>query len=69
MGWKTEPNENVRAAFPGHYWFHKYDGRPHFMWDDIEVSEQEFRRHVDAGSLARVDTALRVLRSGGEGAP
>jgi hypothetical protein len=46
MAWKTEPSENVRAAFPRHYWFHKYDGRPHFMWDDIEVSEQEFRRHV-----------------------
>jgi len=69
MGWKTEPNENVRAAFPEHYWFHKYDGRPHFMWDDIEVSEQEFRRHVDARSLARVDTALRLLRSDTKGVP
>jgi hypothetical protein len=39
------------------------------MWDDIEVSEQEFRRHVDAGSLARVDAALQVIRSGGDGAP
>jgi len=69
MAWKTEPNENVRAAAPAHYWFHKYDGRPHFMWDDIEVSEQEFRRHVNASSLARVDAALRIMKSGGDGAP
>jgi hypothetical protein len=68
MAWKTEPSENVRAAVPKHYWFHKYDGRPHFMWDDIEVSEQEFRRHVDAGCLARVDAVLRVMRSGSDGA-
>jgi hypothetical protein len=48
--------------------FHKYDGRPYFMWDDIEVSEREFRRHVDAGRLARVDAALQVMTSGGDGA-
>jgi hypothetical protein len=64
MAWKTEPTENVRAKAPKHYWFHKYDGRRHFMWDDIEVSEQEFRRHVDAGSLARVDAALEAMKAG-----
>jgi hypothetical protein len=69
MAWKTEPSENVRAAFPGYYWFHKYDGRPHFMWNDIEISEQEYRRRVDAGSLARVDAVLRAMRSGDDGAP
>jgi hypothetical protein len=69
MGWKTEPNENVRAGAARFYWFHKYDGRPHFMWDDIEVSEEEFRRHVDATSLARVDAALQALRTNGDGKP
>jgi hypothetical protein len=69
MAWKIEPTENVRAAFPQYYWFHNYDGRSHFMWNEIEVSEQEFRRHVDAGSLGGVDAKLRVMRSGGEGAP
>jgi hypothetical protein len=38
------------------------------MWDDIEVSEQEFRRHVDAGRLARVDAALAVMGSADGGA-
>jgi hypothetical protein len=55
IGWCLAPTicdqENVRAAGPRRYWFYKYDGRPHFMWDDIEVSEQEFWRHVDPGSF------------------
>jgi hypothetical protein len=69
MAWKTQPTENVRATSPKHYWFHNYDGRPHFMWDDIEVSEQEFRRHVEADYLPRVDAALRAMNSGDDGAP
>jgi hypothetical protein len=59
MVWKTEPTEKVRAAFPHKYWFHNYDGRPHFMWDDLEVSEAEFRRHAHAERLTRVDEASK----------
>jgi hypothetical protein len=59
MVWKTEPTEKVRAAFPHKYWFHNYDGRPHFMWDDLEVSEAEFRRHAHAERPTRVDEASK----------
>ena len=59
MAWKTEPTENVRSAFPDKYWFHNYDQRPHFMWDDIEVSEPEFRRYARADQISRADKAPR----------
>jgi hypothetical protein len=59
MAWKTKPTEKVRAGFPDRYWFHNYDGRPHFMWDDIEVSEAEFRRHAAAERLAHADKSTR----------
>jgi hypothetical protein len=54
----TEPTENERAADPRYYWFHNYDGRPQFYWDDWEVSEEEYRRHARAEDVTYVDAAL-----------
>lgn len=41
------PDRKTRQAHPLNYWFHAFDGRPHFFWDEIEVSEEEFKKKVD----------------------
>jgi hypothetical protein len=46
--WFAEADAETRAANPGYYWFHCYDGAPRFFWDEIEVPEQEFRANIDS---------------------
>jgi hypothetical protein len=58
MAHPIKPTEAERAAKPGKYWFHNYGGRAEFLWGEWDVSEEEFRRNVDADNLAMVDAAL-----------
>jgi hypothetical protein len=56
--WLADASRETREAHPKYYWFHAFDGRPHFLWDEIEVSEQEYRAKVDARQLERLEQAL-----------
>jgi hypothetical protein len=48
----------VRPAEPHHYWFDAFNGPPEFVWDDWEVSEDEYRRHAPAQDVAFLDDVL-----------
>src|SRR5262245_37149476 len=47
-GWRWFANANAvtRAANPRYYWFRRYHRAPRFFWDEIEVTEEEFRTHA-----------------------
>jgi hypothetical protein len=55
-----KPTEKERAAEPRNYWFHAFNGRPEFFWDDWEVTEDEYRRHARAEDIAYLDKILRA---------
>ena len=49
--WFAEAAAETRAANPRHYWAHSRDDRPRFFWDEIEISEKEFRANADREAL------------------
>ena len=58
LRWFAEADTETRAANPGWYWFHNYDGRPRLFWDEIEVSEAEFRASSDKEAVEILDLHL-----------
>jgi hypothetical protein len=53
--WFKEANAETRAACPRYYWFHAYAGTPRFFWNEIQVSEKEFRAHAPQSLIERLD--------------
>jgi hypothetical protein len=56
--WLANAPRETREAHPKYYWFHAFDSRPHFLWDEIEVSEEEYRAKADGWQLERLEQAL-----------
>jgi hypothetical protein len=56
--WLANATRETREAHPKYYWFHAFDGRPHFLWDEIEVSGEEYRAKADGWQLERLEQAL-----------
>jgi hypothetical protein len=56
--WFANADHETRQAHPKYYWFHAFDGRPHFLWDEIEVPEEEYRAKADGWQLGRLEQAL-----------
>jgi hypothetical protein len=52
--WLEEADRETREANPKYYWFHSFDGPPKFFWDELEVSEEEFRANVEQWQLERL---------------
>jgi hypothetical protein len=57
--WKINANTKVRAAKPTYYWFHTYYGAPRYLWDEFDVSEEEYRANARPGDVAFLDKRLR----------
>ncbi|MGB8744056.1 MAG: hypothetical protein WCD52_28525 [Xanthobacteraceae bacterium] len=53
--WFDEADRETRQAHPKYYWFHSYDGPPKFLWNETEVSEDEFRAKAEHWQLERLD--------------
>ena len=49
-----EANAKARMVNPTYYWFHTYDGTPRHLWDEVEVSEAQFRANTDREAVASV---------------
>jgi len=57
--WKIDADATTRAANPTYYWFHTYDGTPRYLWDEIDVSEQEYRAHAPSRDVAFLNECMR----------
>ncbi len=52
--WLAEADRETREANPEYYWFHAFDGPPKFYWDELEVTEEEFRANGEPWQLERL---------------
>jgi len=57
-----KPTKNERVANPGNYWFHAFNGRPEFFWDDWEVTQEEYRRNARPEDIAYLDVVMANIR-------
>ena len=44
-------DRDTREANPKYYWFHSFDGPPKFCWNELMVSEEEFRANGEEWQL------------------
>lgn len=50
--WAANADRSTRAAYPKYYWGHRPEGeQPRLYWDEIEVTEDEFRAGVSRADL------------------
>jgi hypothetical protein len=49
----TDADRETREAHPNYYWFHAFDGPPKFYWDELTVSEEEYRANAEPLQLER----------------
>lgn len=54
--WFWEADADTRAAHPRYYWFHTYSCRPCYFWDQIQVTEKEFRSHAPKSQIDALDS-------------
>jgi inorganic pyrophosphatase len=57
--WKIIADAITRAANPTYYWFNSYDGTPRYLWDEIDVSEEEYRAHARPEDVAFREECLQ----------
>jgi hypothetical protein len=53
--WFIEADRETREANPEYYWFHSKSGAPRFFWDEIEITEEEYRANTDQGTRDILD--------------
>ena len=57
-----------RATYPRYYWGHRPEGeQPRLYWDEIEVSEEEFRAGVSRDNSAILGMDYPALSDEGDG--
>jgi hypothetical protein len=61
--WITDADQETRAAQPGYYWWHTYDGPTKFYWHEQDVTEAEYRAHADREGVEHLNEVV------GEGSP
>jgi len=49
-----EASAKTRMVNPTYYWFHTCDGTPRPLWDEVEVSEAQFRANTDREAVTSV---------------
>jgi hypothetical protein len=54
--WFREADAETRTAHPHYYWFHAYTGTPRFFWNQIQVTEKEFRLHAPRSQIDALDS-------------
>jgi hypothetical protein len=52
--WLQEADRETREANPKYYWFHAFDGPPKYHWDELTVSEDEYRANAEPWQLERL---------------
>jgi hypothetical protein len=57
--WKINADAATRATNPTYYWFHTYYGPPRYLWDEFDVSEEEYRAHARPEDVTFLDERLR----------
>jgi hypothetical protein len=57
--WKINANATMRAANPTYYWFHTYYGTPRYLWDEFDVSEEEYRANARPEDVTFLDERVR----------
>ncbi len=63
--WRDIADRKMRQAHPRYYWFHTYGTKAAFLWEEIEITEEEYRANANEDALRLLDATMPAANPNG----